>query len=124
MTWEGRTETDIGRGRVAETPEPEKIGTNSMKKIDLLRRPALLILLAGSSFAANDLLLRVDPSVVRAVAKEHALKIEKQLKSDGVYLVSLPPGALPSAVLEALKSDRQVLNAEPNQKMVLTKNPK
>src|SRR5947209_4334352 len=95
-----------------------------MKKIDLLRRPALLVLLAGSSFAANDLLLRVDPSVVRAVAKEHSLKIEKQLKSDGVYLVSLPPGALPPAVLQALKSDPQVLNAEPNQKMVLTKNPK
>ena len=36
-----------------------------MNKIDLLRRPTLLILLAGSSFAANDLLLRVDPSVVR-----------------------------------------------------------
>jgi subtilisin family serine protease len=96
-----------------------------MKTIDLLSRAILLISLAGSSFAANDLLLRVDPSAVQAVAKQYGLKIEKQLKSGGgVYVASLPAGASNAAVLQALQSDPRVQNAEPNENVVLTKNPK
>ena len=96
-----------------------------MKTIDLLSRAILLISLAGSSFAADDLLLRVDPSAVQAVAKQYGLKIEKQLKSgDGVYVASLPNGASKAAVLQALQSDPRVQNAEPNDSVVLTKNPK
>src|SRR4051812_21481896 len=97
-----------------------------MKKSHFILRASLSVfLLAASSFAANDLLVRVDPSVANSVAKQYGLKIEKQLKaSDGIFLVSVPGGASSTAVLQLLKSNPQVLNAELNEKVVLTKNPK
>ena len=49
--------------------------------------------------------------------RQYGLRIEKQLKGgDGIYVVSVPTGASSAAVLQALKSNPQVLNAEPNQK--------
>ena len=43
---------------------------------------------------------------------------------DGIYVVSVPNGALSADVLQALKSNSAVVNAEPNQKVILIKNPK
>jgi len=94
-----------------------------MKKILILARASLLtVILASGSFAANDLLVRVDPSLVNALAKQYGLKIEKQLKSgDGVYLVSVPAGIAASSVENALKQIPGVLNVESNVKVTLPK---
>ncbi len=96
-----------------------------MKKFYILARAGLLILpLAIPALADGDLLLRVDPSVVNSVAQQHNLKIEKQLKSgEGVYLVSVPKGTSPSAVLQSLRSDSLVKNAELNNGVTLTTRP-
>jgi subtilisin family serine protease len=95
-----------------------------MRKLQVVFRAGLLILtLAASSFAAGDLLLRVDASAIAAVAKQYGLKIDKQLKGSDVYVVTVPAGLSPAAILQALKFNSQVRNVEPNQKVSLTKRP-
>jgi subtilisin family serine protease len=96
-----------------------------MKKLRLLVRCSVLtVTLAASGFAAGDLLLRVDPSAIDSVVRQHGLKIEKKLdSSSGVYVVSVVSGQSPAAVLQALKSNSQVRNVEVNQRLALTKRP-
>ena len=82
------------------------------------------LLLAASSFAANGLIVRVNPTVINSVAKQYGLKVEKQLKSqDGVYLVSVPSGASATVILQALQTSPLVSYAEANLNVNLTKRP-
>jgi subtilisin family serine protease len=96
-----------------------------MKKLPLLARASLLLSgLVVPSFAAGDILIRVDVSQVNAVATKHGLKIDKQLKSgEGVYLASVSNGASPAAVVQALKLNSAVQGAELNQTLSLPKHP-
>jgi subtilisin family serine protease len=91
-----------------------------MRKIGFFARASLLIAtVVGCALADDGLIVRVSPSVVNTVAQHHGLKIVKQLKADGTYLVSGPAGVSSSSLLNGLKSDSLVQGAEVNNKVGL-----
>src|SRR5829696_3435878 len=81
----------------------------------VVARASLLVLLfAVQSFADDRWILRVHPSVVDSVAKQYGLRIEKKLKDDGLYLVSLPKNGDAGSMISALRSNAQVRHVESN----------
>lgn len=91
-----------------------------MKKLHILARASLLVTsFAVCSFAGDGLIVRVDPSVVNAVAKQHGLRVEKRLSGDGLYVLGTRQGANASSVLEELKADPLVQKVEKNQTVKL-----
>jgi subtilisin family serine protease len=94
-----------------------------MKIKQNLARAGLLAILSVGSCLADDILVRVDPSVAGAVASRHGLRISKQLTSDRNLFVFSGPGGSGSAKVQELKTDSLVRGAEPNQKVGLEIRP-
>jgi subtilisin family serine protease len=87
-----------------------------MKKLHILARASLLIsIFALHAFAADEYLVRVNPSVIDGVAKQHRVKVNRQLAAEGIYLVTVPD----AATLEALKADASVQAVEKNSTVTL-----
>jgi subtilisin family serine protease len=88
----------------------------TMKKLSILARASLLVLpFALQCFAQGDsYIVRVQPSAIESVARQYKLKVTSQLRSEGVYLVKLPRGASPEAILRDLQANAAVQAIEKN----------
>lgn len=86
-----------------------------MRTSHSLARAVLLILpFALRSFADDRYIVRAQPSVIDSVARQHKLKVEKKLRNEGVYLVSLPQELPPTAVVQAMKANPSIQSVEAN----------
>lgn len=86
-----------------------------MKQYKLLARASLLVITFSlHSFADDRWLVRVHPSVANDVARKTNLKIDKQIRADGLFVMSSSTNASRSAVSQALKSNALVSRFQPN----------
>jgi subtilisin family serine protease len=74
----------------------------------------LVATLAPPASADDRWILRVHPTLVDGVVKQYDLKVDKTLKENGLYLVSVAKSAQSSVVIDALKADTRVRNVEKN----------
>jgi subtilisin family serine protease len=82
-----------------------------MKTLKILARASLLTsIFALHAFAGDQYLVRVNPSVIDGVAKQHRVKVNRQLANEGIYLITVPN----AATLEALKADPTVQAIQAN----------
>lgn len=80
----------------------------------LVRAAVLIAALTVQAFGDDRWIIRVHPSLVDPVAKQYGLRVEKRLKDDGLYLVSLSKSADPGNVIAALRASSHVRNIEKN----------
>jgi subtilisin family serine protease len=92
-----------------------------MKTIRFFAGAGLLLsaLISGARAGDDGLIIRVTPTQVNTVAKQHGLKIVKQLTAEGVYLANSATGVASSTLLQGLSSDPLVQHVEANQKVAL-----
>jgi subtilisin family serine protease len=65
--------------------------------------------------AADDRwIVRVHPSLLDVIVKQYDLKVDKKLKDDGLYLVSIANSNQASVVIDALRTDTRVRHVEKN----------
>jgi len=87
------------------------------KLIFLARVSVLVAILALQSAADDRWIVRVHPSLLDGVVKQYDLTVDKKLKDDGLYLISLSKRNASPAVIDALRADTRVRHVENNAKL-------
>ncbi len=85
------------------------------RKLIFLVRVSVLVASFVLQAAGDDRwIVRVHPSLLDGVVKQYDLKVDKKLKDDGLYLVSVSKRNVSPAVIDTLRADPRVRHVESN----------